>query len=385
MKKVSLLVLVTLSLACAQNQQTLELDAPAVWLEPFNEGVAALLAEGTLTFITENGAFNVSEGWQGESLLECGGSLQGILQGRLARYESDLRGPDILLHHRPVCLNDAHLVVLSDDAQTLLLLDLNFTEIARIQVNALPDVEIVLADLDGDAVREIVLFTDPTERYAHGVLGDKLEATSISVFDSETLEPVATYTLPEPFAFEQRRITPFDLDKKKGLLATRSSNATGAGVVLLSLENSNLQLSAEAQPIGTGFRWLNLFVSRDGRAYAVRTPHIGGPLQRYTLKEDALEIESFQLGVTNHVIGSRNLDLGILLPELEKDVDHLVLPTSDLRGLRLIRCDGNSCELRDEFHLGGRLSSNLIFTDSSGEVRVIAAATETLFVWTINP
>ena len=137
---------------------------------------------------------------------------------------------------------------------------------------ALPDAELVTADLTGDGADELALLTAPTERYPHGVLGDRVEAASINVFDAATLEPISSYTLPETYVFEQRRVTPFDLGVKEGLLATRSSEQTGAGVVLLSLEDGTLHLSAEAQPIGTGFRWLNLFAARDGAAYAIRTP-----------------------------------------------------------------------------------------------------------------
>ena len=376
-------LLLTLSLSCAQ--QPLELDAPAVWLEPFNEGVAILLTNGTLTYVTEDGTFNASQGWLGESVLACGGSMFGNLRGRLAQPESDLIGLEIAPHHRSACLNGEHLAVLSQDAQTLLLFDLSFTEVARTPVNALPDTEITLADVTGDGEQEVILLTEPTERYTHGVLGDSLEAVSISIFDSATLELITEYTLPEPFVFEQRRVTPFDMDGKEGLLATRSSNETGAGVVLLSLENNNLQIKAEAQSIGTGFRWLNLFANRNGRAYAVRTPHIGGPLQRYTLNEDKLEIETFQLGVTNHTLGSRNLDLGLLLPRLEVDIDHLVLPSQGLRTLKLIRCEAAGCMVANELELGGRLSSNLSYVHNEKGLQVMAGVGSKLIAWSIAP
>jgi len=386
-KQFCLLVFFTLSLSYAQ--QTLELDAPAVWLEPFDEGVAALLADGTLTYITDDGIFNISKEWLGNSLVECGGSISGNYEGRLAKPESDLFGPELAPNHRPACINNGNITALSKDTHSLLLLNSNFTEIARAPVNALPDAQIVLADLTGNGTEEIILLTDPTDRYAHGVLGDSLEAASVSVFDAETLGAIAKYTLPEPFVFEQRRVTPFDISGTTGLLATRSSDATGAGVILLSYENGDLKLSAEAQPIGTGNRWLNLFASRDGRAYAIRTPHIGGPLQRYTLNGDSLEIETFQLGVTNHTLGSRNLNLGVMLPDVksdrESDVDHLVIPSSDLNDLKHIRCNLTVCEVVDEFRLEGRLSSNLTFINEAGDIKVVAAAGTKLIFWTLEP
>ena len=309
----------------------------------------------------------------------------GIDQGRLAVSEINLPGPEVAPLSRPACLENGNIAALAESGQHVLLLGETFRELARAPTQALPDAEIVTADLTGDGMDELVLLTDPTERYPHGVLGDAVEAASVSVFDAETLEPVASYTLPENYVLEQRRVLPFDLGDKDGLLATRSSEQTGAGVVLLRLEDDELKLSTEAEPIGAGFRWLNLFAARNGTAYAVRTPHIGGPFERYTVQESGLEVEQYNLGVTNHTLGSRNLDLGILLPSVEPDTDHLVLPSQDLQILKLVRCTPAICEVVEEFELAGRLSSNVVALEQGGQVTVVAGdETGQLHFWQLT-
>ena len=383
MKRLYALLTFVASSVFAQSEPV-TLPSPAVWLEPLNGDVAALLQDSTLALTDGNTVYPVSKGWMGNSLLEYNSRILGNYQGQLAVPETDLLGPKLALYSHPAYLENGNIAALADDGQHLLLLDETFEELTRAPVQALPDAEIVTADLTGDGTDELVFLTDPTERYPHGVLGDGVEAASVSVFDTETLETIASYTLPENYVFEQRRVLPFDLGDKDGLLATRSSEQTGAGVVLLEFRHGELQLRAEAQPIGTGFRWLNLFAARDGAAYAVRTPHIGGPFKRYTLRDSSFKVEQYDLGVTNHTLGSRNLDLGVLLPSVKPDTDHLVLPSQDLRTLKLIRCTPATCEVINEFELGGRLSSNVVFLEQDDRITIVAGdETARLHFWQI--
>lgn len=359
-------------LACAQTPQSL--SSPAIWLEPQGESVTLLLADGNVFRSTGETLTKLDSGFQGDSLTACNGNFLGInADGQLAYVGQTSSSLKVALHHRPLCLADGRVAALSEKADALVLLSLELQELARVPVNALSDAEIISADLTGDGQEEIVLLTEPSTRYQHGVIGDDLEGISLAVF-TNTLEPLASFTLPEPFVFEQRRVLPFNMGAKDGILATRSSSRSGAGVVLLSLEEGNLTISAEAPPIGSGFRWLNLFASQDGFAYAVRTPHIGGAFQRYQLDNDKLTIEPFQLGVTNHVIGSRNLDLGVLLPSSSSSPT-FALPNQALNQIKLISCNADACAVLNSFDLEARLSSNLSYSTKEGQLFI--AATDT--------
>lgn len=351
---------VLFSTACAQ-PLSFSTESPAIWLEPHLDGLAMLREDERVVYW--NGAVEVlASGVAGDSVLSCADSLFGVAKDAgLLNISTGQRGLKVALHGRPVCIEDS-LVVLSETADELLRVSYDLEVLARAPVNALPDAELITSDLTGDGRLELIVLTDPTTRYAHAVLGDNIEAASVSVFDADTLELLTTYTLPEPFVFEQRRVLPYAFEDssgvRQGFLATRASAETGAAVVLLVL-GERLELVAEAAAIGTGFRWLNLFVSRDGVAYAVRTPHIGGPLQRYQFEDNATEArlatEHFQLGVTNHKYGARNLDLAVLL---DREQATLAVALRSHDGVRMIHC-AIRCEAGDTFTADAQLSSNV--------------------------
>ena len=368
-----LLLLLLTTLASAQEPERVRWFEPGLGLPlrlvADGDGVVVLREDGTVTRHDDAGTRTLDLQLQGETLLGCSGAIYGVdPQGRLIRLDPPATGPRVGLAATPACLPGGRLAALSDDAATLYLLDAGLDTVATTEVDALPDAEPVVTRLRSPDSGEIALLAEPTLRYRHGILGDQVEAGAVVLVDADDLAPVARYRLPAPFVFEQRRVLPFE----RGLLATRSSGRAGAGVVLLTLQGEELRLVAEGPEIGLGNRWLNLFAAREGRAYSVRTPHIGGPLERYRQTAGGLEVERYPLGVTNHVIGARNLDLGVLLPSTT-DEDRLALPSNDLRTLRLIECGDSGCRNDSDFELQGRLIANPAVADRGDRVYLYAA------------
>lgn len=366
-------------------------SAPAQWLEPTADGVVALLRDGRAVRLEGHRTLEAAGAWRGDRLVRCGDRVLGVdAEGRLAMVTGSVagsaRGPRVSAHATPACLPSGEVVALGEDGRTLYRLSADLAVLARGTVEALPDtgVELVPAVAPlaatpprstGDAAPPLLaLLSEPTFRYRHGVLGDEVEAGGVTLLRPDDLGAVARLALPADEVVEQLRVTPFtwrdDDDRlRRGAFVTVSSEAEGAGVVALEAlpggptgAGARLERLAAAPPIGTGHRWLNLFAARDGRAYAVHTPHLGGPLVRYRLvgARDAvtLRTDAFALGVTNHVIGSRNLDLGALLPATAAGLDLLALPSRDLRTLRVVACR-EACRVVAELPLAGRLSSNV--------------------------
>lgn len=370
-------------LACAQTP--ISLNSAATWLESQGDRVAVLTVNGAVVEMNGTAITVLTSGFQGDSLVACNNDFLGVnASGQIAYAVSSPASKfNVAVHHRPLCLNDGRIAVLNSEANALVLLDAELNELKRLAVTALPDTELVSVDMDGDSQEDIAFMSDPSNRYRHAVLGDDLEGITVTVVHN-TLEPLASFTLTDPFVFEQRRVIPFKLENKQGLLATRSSDRSGAGVILLSLEEGALVVSAESASIGTGFRWLNLFAAKDGFAYAVRTPHIGGAFQRYSLADASLSIEPFHLGVTNHVIGARNLDLGVILPS-SNDTDYFALPSQSLRTVELIGCD-ELCKVIQSFELESRLTTNLSYSQNDGQLFIIAAdQSNKVYRWAFNP
>lgn len=201
--------------------------------------------------------------------------------------------------------------------------------------DALPDGRIAVAK-NGD-IRQ-AWFARPTRRYAHGVLGDAIEAGSLVVVTASgsRLEAI----LPDNQVFEDitPRIADLDGDGSNEVITIRSSTGGGAAVAIFGLADTGLTLLGASSENGRANRWLNIagLVPRpDGglTLYGVRTPHIGGRLFSLNFRNGTVsESNDIASDVSNHIIGSR--ELGMSAVGTFGDRVELVLPSQDRRRLR---------------------------------------------------
>lgn len=178
----------------------------------------------------------------------------------------------------------------------------------RLSVNALPDSRI-LVDVNG----RLLFLSHPSDRYTHGVLGDKLEGTGITLVETDP-EPrvLRTISIPEPDVIEgiYPTWTDMNMDGQLEIIVTLSNVQDGARVVAFREDGS---LLAEGPVLGAGYRWRHQLLAApfgtpgENLLAVVRTPHIGGVLEFYRLNANKLEIVSTVNGVSTHSIGSRNL------------------------------------------------------------------------------
>jgi len=187
--------------------------------------------------------------------------------------------------------------------------------------------------------------TEPTTRYAHAVLGDAIEAGGFAV---DLGGRPFHFTLPEEAVFEDRRVRLADIDGdgRPEAIIVKSYLRRGAALAAYRIGDDGIAPLAESAPIGAPNRWLNPVGVADftgaGRPLiaAVITPHIAGSLRLYRLQGSAL-VEVARLdGVTNHVIGSRDLDLARI-----SDIDgdgrlEIVIPSQDRMSLTAVSFAG---------------------------------------------
>lgn len=208
-------------------------------------------------------------------------------------------------------------------------------EPARAPAGALPDGRIAVA-ATGD-VRQ-AWYARPTSRYAHGVLGDAIEAGSLVAVTASG--QVLEIVLPADQVFEDitPRIADLDGDGRNEVVTIRSSMGGGAAVAIYGLAGGGLTLRGAGSENGRANRWLNiagLLPRFDGglTLYGVRTPHIGGRLFSLDLRDGAIaERNDIATDMSNHIIGSRELGMsavGAFGGRVE-----LVLPSQDRRRLR---------------------------------------------------
>lgn len=123
----------------------------------------------------------------------------------------------------------------------------------------LPDGEVTVGQHDLAAA----WLADPTERYDHGILGDRIEAATLRAERSDG--QIFEIVLGPDSVFEDRRARLIDLDDDGAdeIIVVRSYLRFGAALAVYGLESGQLVPRAETAPIGTSHRWLNPAAAAD--------------------------------------------------------------------------------------------------------------------------
>ncbi|MEM9039200.1 MAG: hypothetical protein AAGD33_04805 [Actinomycetota bacterium] len=260
-------------------------------------------------------------------------------------------------------------------------------------VDPLPDTRVV----EGDG--SIVALGGPTDRYRHGVLGDILEASTVEVITPTTNSGGSSQTgaqtvvdIAEPDVIEA--VSPMlgdvDGDDDLDVVLTLANADVGARLAAYDLDGT---LIAESDPVGLGNRWRNLLavapVGPNGEIEVidVLTPHIGGVLQfhRVEAATGRLDRVAATAEYSTHAIGSRNLDLGIVVDADGDGRLDVVVPTQDRSRLVAITRVGADPGIvtSASVDLGARMTSNLAATPRrNGTVDLaVTTADDRLLVW----
>ena len=206
----------------------------------------------------------------------------------------------------------------------------------------LPDGEVTQGQ---GAVRRAWL-TGPTGRYAHGILGDRLEASGVGVERADG--KLLYFDLGDDSVFEDRRARLYDVDGDGAdeVIVVKTYLNAGAALAVLEATDTALELAAEVEPIGRSNRWLNPAgagdFDGDGRAEVayVATPHIGGTLKLYEYNNRTLTADGAAAGFSNHAIGTREQDLAAVVDWNGDNVVDLLVPDSRRQDLRIVTFAG---------------------------------------------
>jgi hypothetical protein len=194
----------------------------------------------------------------------------------------------------------------------------------------------------------------PRTDYAHGVLGDAVEAGTLVIEERRPVQagagvqkvpvtvtrleagPDAVYEDLEP------RLVDLDRDGVPEVLVVRSTKSGGATLVVAGRRDGAWRIVAETPPIGTPGRWLNpgpvADFDRDGKTdvVVVRTPHIDGRLQIWTWDAGALRLTHEKAGYSSHALGSTALDNAAAVDLDGNGTPEIVVPTLDRRSLAVL-------------------------------------------------
>lgn len=219
-----------------------------------------------------------------------------------------------------------------------------------------------------------------TGRYAHGVLGDAVEAETLNVRPREG--DVVSFALGEDSVFEdlEPRLVDVDADGEDEILVVRAYLERGAAPMIFELESGALTPWFEAPALGTPFRWLNPVAVEDldgdgARELAyVERPHLDGTLRVWTYRDGTLTPQASLAGFSNHGIGSTALGLSAVIP-WEGGVAMLI-PASGRRELRVVTYREEALEVVAKVELPREVGTDLVrlgdnvllYADVSGQV-----------------
>ena len=205
----------------------------------------------------------------------------------------------------------------------------------------------------------------PTDRYRHGILGDRIEAGSLKLVLPGGGE--VSLVLPESRVFEDLtpRLVDLDSDGTPEVITILADRNLGASLAIYRLDGETLKQDVSTGFIGTANRWLNPIghgdLTGDGtiEIALIRTPHIGGILEIWRYAPGKLEQVLSEFGFSNHAIGSRVLEMHALEDMNFDGVDDIVVPSVDRGSLRIVSFAGG--RLRDiaEFEVPGTIVSRL--------------------------
>ena len=226
----------------------------------------------------------------------------------------------------------------------------------------------------------LAVLSEPTDRYPHGIAGDPLEASAVTIIDPSDRSE-RSFLVDETAVVEGVGVMWIDADGDgiEELLATLSDAVSGSRLVLFDADGTR---RAEGPPIGQGNRWRHQIGAgpvgpeSEFEIVSVRTPHIRGIAQLYRLVGDELKIVAEASGVTSHHIFSRNMDMALLADADGDGTIELVAPTQDLERLAGLRRDRNGAQIVWTVALGGRLQTNVAAVSTPEGGLALAAGTD---------
>jgi len=348
----------------------IELSGVPLWLvaAPFGAGSvwAVALEDGTTqAFLVQSGRA-VAMDITSASLPAGAPAALAVAGDEAYLLAAPLGGASELTH--PVPLGGPGRLAFIDSEGDLVVWQ-NGSEAGRLAVDALPDARLLI-----DEQERVLLLTKPSSRYPHGIAGDRLEATEITLLETHPpLKAVTRISIPGQRVVEG--ISPIwaDLngDGRREIIVTISDSEQGAQVVVYSESGDQL---AAGPAVGRSNRWRHqiavapLGVNGELELAEVLTPHIGGIAGFYRLDGESLNLVAQQAGVTSHTIGSRNLDMGIA-GDLDGDGQpELVVFDQSFTDLTAMRRTVDGIEIAWQTPVGGKAATNLASVNLDGGI-----------------
>ncbi|ARP98832.1 FG-GAP repeat domain-containing protein [Pseudorhodoplanes sinuspersici] len=179
---------------------------------------------------------------------------------------------------------------------------------------------------------------EPTRRYAHGVLGDAIEAGGLTIESRDGNRK--TLKLGSDAVFEDIEPRIATIGGMERIVVVKSYLDRGSAIAVIDAASASV--IGETPPIGRASAWRNPagIADYDGDGAtdiaAVRQPHVVGGLELWSWRDGKLAKTVEVPDVSNHVIGSRAIRMTATADFDGDGRPDLAIPDFSRRTLRLI-------------------------------------------------
>ena len=233
---------------------------------------------------------------------------------------------------------------------------------------ALPDGKVATGK--GEIAR--AWLAEPTTRYDHGILGDKIEAGALVIETRDGKRQ--TVRLKDDAVFEDLRPRLADLgrDGHDAIVVVKSTLKRGSSLAVIAERRGKYEIVAETPPLGAAHRWLDPAgigdFSGDGKTgiALVRQPHVIGALELWNWRGGELRKTAELPNIANHIAGTRAIDMADAADFDGDGVSDIAAPSFDRSRLRIVSFTPKGRDIADVPLAEKALTNLALIAEASG-------------------